>query len=107
MNFGRIIHLLDDENANARGSNLWQLNLYLFVASTKPRNNGAQRRLSTVRTEFRFVFPMSMLGFARKMVISAPDIVDELLLTVRELVETAKRARERRSVLTEYMVAVG
>ena len=50
---------------------------------------------------------MSMLGFARKMVISAPDIVDELLLTVRELVETAKRARERRSVLTEYMVAVG
>lgn len=36
-----------------------------------------------------------------------PDIVDELLLTVRELVETAKRARERRSVLTEYLVAVG
>ena len=36
-----------------------------------------------------------------------PDIVDELLLTVPELVETAKRARERRSVLTEYMVVVG
>jgi len=36
-----------------------------------------------------------------------PDIVDELLVTVRELVETAKRARARRSVLTEYMVAVG
>lgn len=36
-----------------------------------------------------------------------PDIVDELLLTVRELVQTAKRARERRSVLTEYIVAVG
>jgi YgiT-type zinc finger domain-containing protein len=36
-----------------------------------------------------------------------PETVDELIATVRELVETAKRARERRSVLTEYIVSVG
>ena len=35
-----------------------------------------------------------------------PDTVDELLLTIRELVTTAKRARERRSELTEYIVSV-
>ncbi|MCP4356846.1 MAG: hypothetical protein GY796_02365 [Chloroflexi bacterium] len=36
-----------------------------------------------------------------------PETVDELIVTVRELYETAKRARERRSVLTEYVVSVG
>jgi len=36
-----------------------------------------------------------------------PDTVDELLLTIRELLLTAKRARERRSELTEYIVSVG
>jgi hypothetical protein len=36
-----------------------------------------------------------------------PDTVDELLLTIRELLMTAKRARERRSELTEYIVSVG
>ena len=36
-----------------------------------------------------------------------PDTVDQLLTTVRELIETAKRARERRPVLTEYNVSVG
>jgi hypothetical protein len=36
-----------------------------------------------------------------------PDTVDELLLTIRELLTTAKRARERRSELTEYIVSVG
>lgn len=36
-----------------------------------------------------------------------PDTVDELLLTIRELLTTAKRARERRSALTEYIVSVG
>jgi RNA polymerase subunit RPABC4/transcription elongation factor Spt4 len=36
----------------------------------------------------------------------APETVDELITTVRELIETAKRARARRSVFTEYMVAV-
>jgi YgiT-type zinc finger domain-containing protein len=36
-----------------------------------------------------------------------PDTVDELIPTVRELVEIARKARERRSVLTEYTVAVG
>jgi hypothetical protein len=36
-----------------------------------------------------------------------PETVDELLITVRELIESAKRARARRSVLTEYIVSVG
>jgi YgiT-type zinc finger domain-containing protein len=36
-----------------------------------------------------------------------PETVDELIITVRELIETAKRAKERRSPLTEYLVAVG
>ena len=35
-----------------------------------------------------------------------PDTVDELITTVRELVEIAKRARDRRPVLTEYIVSV-
>jgi YgiT-type zinc finger domain-containing protein len=36
-----------------------------------------------------------------------PETVDELIVTARELIGTAKRARERRSVLTEYIVSVG
>jgi hypothetical protein len=36
-----------------------------------------------------------------------PETVDELIATVRELYETAKRAKERRSILTEYIVSVG
>lgn len=35
-----------------------------------------------------------------------PETVDELMLTVRELIETAKRARKRRSILTDYVVSV-
>ena len=35
-----------------------------------------------------------------------PDTVDELITTVRELIALAKRARERRRVLTEYIVSV-
>ena len=35
-----------------------------------------------------------------------PETVDELIFTVRELIKTAKKARERRSVFTEYIVAV-
>ena len=35
-----------------------------------------------------------------------PDTVDELVTTVRELIEIAKRARKRRPVLTEYVVSV-
>ncbi len=35
-----------------------------------------------------------------------PNTVDELIATVRELIETAKRARKRRSEFTEYVVAV-
>jgi hypothetical protein len=35
-----------------------------------------------------------------------PDTVDELITTVRELLEAAKRSRERRSALTEYVVSV-
>jgi len=36
-----------------------------------------------------------------------PDTVDELMTTVRELIELAKRARVRRPVLTDYIVSVG
>ena len=36
-----------------------------------------------------------------------PETVDELLATVRDLIESAKRAKSRRSVLTEYIVSVG
>ena len=36
-----------------------------------------------------------------------PETVDELLATMRELLLTAKRAKERRSELTEYLVSVG
>jgi len=36
-----------------------------------------------------------------------PETVDELIATVRELYETAKRAKERHSGLTEYFVSVG
>ena len=35
-----------------------------------------------------------------------PETVDELIATVRELYETAKRAKRRRSALTEYFVSV-
>jgi YgiT-type zinc finger domain-containing protein len=36
-----------------------------------------------------------------------PETVDELIATVRELLEPAKRARERRTMPTEYIVTVG
>lgn len=36
-----------------------------------------------------------------------PETVDELIVTVRELIETARRAKARRSLLTEYVVEVG
>jgi YgiT-type zinc finger domain-containing protein len=36
-----------------------------------------------------------------------PETVDELIITVNELVELAKRAQKRRPALTEYMVSVG
>ena len=35
-----------------------------------------------------------------------PETADELISTAREFVQAARRARERRSVLTEYVVAV-
>jgi hypothetical protein len=35
-----------------------------------------------------------------------PEVVDELITTVGDLVESAKRAKERRSVLTEYIISV-
>jgi hypothetical protein len=35
-----------------------------------------------------------------------PETVDELLPTIRELLVTAKRAQERRSELTQYIVSV-
>ena len=36
-----------------------------------------------------------------------PETADELIVTLREFVEAAKRAKARRSELTEYIVAVG
>ena len=36
-----------------------------------------------------------------------PETVDELIATVRELHATAKRAQQRRSTLTQYVVSVG
>lgn len=36
----------------------------------------------------------------------APETVDELIDTVRELIEPARHARERRSMPTEYIVSV-
>lgn len=36
-----------------------------------------------------------------------PETTDELIATVRELINTAKRAKKRRSVFTEYRVAIG
>jgi RNA polymerase subunit RPABC4/transcription elongation factor Spt4 len=36
-----------------------------------------------------------------------PETFDELLITVRELLEPAKRAKARRSALTKFVVSVG
>jgi hypothetical protein len=36
-----------------------------------------------------------------------PETVDELITTVRDLIESAKRAKKRRSILTEYVISVG
>lgn len=36
-----------------------------------------------------------------------PSTTDELIETARELLDTAKRARKRRSAFTEYIVSVG
>ena len=36
-----------------------------------------------------------------------PETVDELITTVRDLIESAKRAKQRRSILTEYVISVG
>ena len=36
-----------------------------------------------------------------------PETVDELIAAVRELVEAARRARERRALFTEYFVSIG
>ena len=35
-----------------------------------------------------------------------PETADELIVALREFVDAAKRAKKRRSVLTEYVVAV-
>ena len=36
-----------------------------------------------------------------------PGTVDELITTVRELIELSKRARKRRPMFTNYIVSVG
>ncbi len=35
-----------------------------------------------------------------------PETVDELITIVREFIESARRAKKRRSVMTEYIVSV-
>lgn len=35
-----------------------------------------------------------------------PETVDELITVVRDFVESAKRAKHRRSVLTDYVISV-
>ena len=57
----------------------------------------------------QFAFLMSTPGYVRQSGEASftPDTVDELITTVRELIELAKRARKRRPVLTEYIVSVG
>jgi RNA polymerase subunit RPABC4/transcription elongation factor Spt4 len=35
-----------------------------------------------------------------------PEMTDELIITAKEFIQAAKKARARRSVLTEYVVAV-
>jgi hypothetical protein len=35
-----------------------------------------------------------------------PEIVDELLTTVRDLIESAKQAKARRSMLSEHLVSI-
>ena len=35
-----------------------------------------------------------------------PELVDELIVTIRDLLAAAKRSRERRSELTEYVISV-
>ena len=36
-----------------------------------------------------------------------PETVDALIVTIRELVDIAKRAKKRQPALTEYAVAIG
>jgi YgiT-type zinc finger domain-containing protein len=36
-----------------------------------------------------------------------PETVDELITSVREFIETAKRTRNRQSTLREYIISVG
>jgi YgiT-type zinc finger domain-containing protein len=36
-----------------------------------------------------------------------PETVDDLIVTVREMIEPAKHARERRSMPNEYIVSIG
>jgi hypothetical protein len=36
-----------------------------------------------------------------------PETTDELLETMRDLLQIARRARQRRSALTEYIISVG
>ena len=37
----------------------------------------------------------------------APETVDDLITSVRDFIETAKRSRNRQSMLREYIISVG
>jgi hypothetical protein len=62
-----------------------------------------------VKTAFRFEYRTSTPGFCPQdgKASFTPETVDELIVTVRETIEPAKHARERRSMSTEYMVSIG
>ena len=55
----------------------------------------------------RVTGPMAWVCPVDGEALYAPEAFDELLITVRELMESAKRAKARRSAMTEFVVSVG
>ncbi len=54
----------------------------------------------------RVTGPMAWVCPVDGEALYAPEAFDGLLLTVRELMESAKRAKARRSAMTEFVVSV-
>ena len=55
----------------------------------------------------RVTGPMAWVCPVDGEALYAPEAFDELLATVRELLEPAKRAKARRSAMREFVVSVG
>lgn len=72
------------------------------------KKSGGKPYLRIKRMVFLSRYPMCTLGFVQKMVRHHSHLrtADELIVALREFVDAAKRSKERRSVLTEYVVAV-